>query len=343
MRRAALFFNLMLLIQVASTQAAELVLEFDGVINSVIDNSTEGTPPIDFDPVPVGSLFSGTIVYDTDSPATDGGNGYTRYLDLLTSSSSLTVNGHTFTSGLTTSVGAIVSSQEAGFGFSGVSFSNQPVSMPPDWSVNHSEFFPYFTIQLWNIPAEAHSLALPSSQGEFPSEVMNLVLDFAEPVTVAGETYGGRVYITGEITSLQVVDPTSPPREVVVDVIPSSSHNNVNLSDKKPKPLEVAVFGESDFDVRGILPETIGLGDPVLTDPETGDGQKVLPISMRLVDLNRDQRLDLLLKFDLLEMKSVGAIGPTSTSLEFEALLGDQGVVFGSDAVTIHGGKGRGK
>jgi hypothetical protein len=327
---------LLLVIQAANLQAAELTLNFSGTIKSVVDASDVDLPSIDFDPAPVGSPFSGTITYDTDSPLTSSRTGFARYLDLLSSSGSLTVNGFHFAT--TGSVSAMVVSQEANFGFSGVNLINQPLTLPADWSVDFSEA-PYFTLQFRDTPSQTRSLALPSSVDEFPTDMMTLVLDFQQPVTVAGQTYGGRVYITAEITSLG----PPPPQEVAINVDPSSIDNVINLKSKKPKPLEVAIFGAVDFDVLAVVPETIELGDPVLTDPVTGSGQKVAPSTVHYVDVDADGELDLLLTFDLLRLQNFGAIDSYSTSLEFQALLDNQGVVFGSDAVSIAGAKGKGK
>jgi hypothetical protein len=139
--------------------------------------------------------------------------------------------------------------------------------------------------------------------------------------------------------------PPPPPVEVAIDVVPGSDANEVNLKSKKPKPLYVAVFGAADFDALAVLPETIELGDPLLTDPELGTGQKVAPASTEIADVDADGAPDLLLTFDLLELQAFGAIDSSSTSLAFQALLDNQGIVFGSDAVTISGGgnKGNGK
>lgn len=329
---------LLLFMQAANVQAADFTLNFSGTIRSVVDAANVDMPPIDFEPAPVGSPFSGTITYDTDSPLTDGRTGFTRYLDLLSSSGSLTINGFHFATGGSNRVTAMVVSQEANFGFSGINLINQPLTLPADWNVDNSDL-PYFTLQFRDAPSQTRSLALPSSVEEFPTDVMTLVLDFQQPVTVAGTTYGDRVYITAEITSIG----PPPPQEVAIDIDPSSIDNVINLKTKKPKPLEVAIFGAANFDVLAVMPETIELGDPVLTDPVAGIGQMVAPSAIHYVDVDADGELDLLLTFDLLRLQNFGAIDSYSTSLEFQALLDNQGVVFGSGAVSIVGSKGKGR
>lgn len=340
MFRAAHSIAVLLLFSVSTARAANITVRFEGTVKSVVDASTAELPSIDFAPAPVGSAFSGTITYDDGSPVTAGGTGYAQFIDIPSSTASLSLNGQAF--GTEGSVSALPVSAESGFGFSGISFVNQPITLPEGWSVSASHL-PYFTVQLRDESPQIRSLALPSSQEEVPTDSMTLVFDFQHPLTVAGQTYGGRVYLTGEITALTVVSPPPPPQEVAVDVIPSSPDNSINLSTKKPKPLEVAIFGSPVFEVLSVIPETIGLGDPVLTDPQTGAGQKVAPGEIRYVDINSDGQLDLLLRFHLLDLKDAGAIDSSSTSLEFEGVLESGGLAFGSDEVSIAGGKGKGR
>lgn len=137
--------------------------------------------------------------------------------------------------------------------------------------------------------------------------------------------------------------PPPPPLEVAIDVDPASTDNVVNLKTKKPKPLDVAVFGSLDFDVLDVRPETMVLGDPILTDPDTGSGLKVTPTAIAVADLDGDGYLDLSLQFDLSEMQAAGAIDELSQSLQFLATLDNEGLVYGSDAVKTSGGKGKGR
>jgi len=88
--------------------------------------------------------------------------------------------------------------------------------------------------------------------------------------------------------------------------------------------------------------DTVELGDPVLTDPETGVGQKVAPTSFTYEDVNGDGTEDLLLTFDLRDLLELGGIDSQTKSLKFQALLDNSGIVFGSDGVSISGAKGKG-
>lgn len=330
----------LLLGAVTNANAAKLVFNFEGTIQSVIDAGTVGGPAIDFTPIPVGSTFSGTYSYDVDSPVTDGGTGYRRYLQLLSSGGSVTVNGYQFDSAALG--GAIVSSQEANFGFSGLSISTQPISLPDGWEVGIPTI-PYFTLQFRDATPQVRSLALPSSPAEIPIATKKLIIDFQQPVTVDGVEYGERVFITATITTLEVTLDPPPPREVDIDVDPRNATNKINLNGKTPKPLEVAIFGDAGFNVLNVVPETIQIGDPILTDPETGSGQTVAPVAVRYKDMDGDGRLDLVAAFDLLDLLDFGAIDSSSKSLEFQALLYNHGIVYGSDAVAVSGAKGKGK
>lgn len=131
-----------------------------------------------------------------------------------------------------------------------------------------------------------------------------------------------------EIGLIVSVGPSQiPPLSVPIDVDPASAKNVVNLTAKNPKPLEVAVLGTATFDVRWIVPSTIALGDPQLTEA-------VAPIAYSIGNVNRDRIPDLILKFSVSEMKSAGAINFTSTSLLFTAIRSNGGAVFGSDAIS---------
>lgn len=145
--------------------------------------------------------------------------------------------------------------------------------------------------------------------------------------------------VNAEIGLIVSVASAPPPQQVVIDVDPSSTANKVNLQSKKLKSLEVAVFGDLSFDVLNVQPASIVLGDPALTDPVTGTGDKVPPASLFYEDVDGDGLLDLLLVFDLATMQSAGAIDQFSQSLEFDGTLDNDGVVYGSDGVTVTGGK----
>lgn len=340
MIRFVITIALLLTVPVASAQAEILTLNFTGKITAVKDASaTQPDNPdelldLEIPAVPVNSTFSGTITYDTTSPLTDSFRpGFARYLDLLSSSASLTVNSHNFATIGATPVSAQVGSEEANVGFSGVNYLNNALKVPTGWTTSNGQ--PYFTLQFWDEIPQARSVALPASLDVIPTDTMNLLLDFQGSVTIAGQTYGERVYVLGEVTSLTTV------QRVTIDVDTKSADNKINLNTKNPKPLEVAVFGAANFDVRAVVPETIELGDPTLT--LTGAGQNIAPKTIKLTDVNRDGRLDLLLTFDLLDLQDFGAIDFSSTSLEFQALLNNQSVVYGDDAVSIPGSKGKKK
>lgn len=322
---------------IANVHAAPITFKFVGTIDSIVDASAVGEPSIAFTPAPVGSSFSGTITYDVNSPATDGGTGYTRYLDLVSSSASLTLNGSHFAS--VDTIDGAVTSEEAGFGFSGTSFSSQPISLPAGWSVRNSNF-PYITVRFWDAVTQSRPQTLPSSLASLPTGDMELIVDFLQSVTVNQSVYGGRVFITGTITAVNVVP---PPQEVDIDIDPSSTSNSINLNSNNPKPLDVAVYGAAQFDVLAVEPATIQLGDPLLTEVVNATGHKIAPSSVQYRDLNGDGHLDLLLKFSVLNLSSAKAINSSSKSLKLIAILDNDGIVFGSDPVSIQGGKGKTK
>lgn len=337
MIRFAGLFALCLTLSAGAARAEVITLHFEGTVESVVDANATGLPTIDFTPIPAGSPLAGTFTYDTNSPLTNGGTGFKRYTDLLSADASVTVNGHQFDSA--GPAFAIVVSQEANFSYTGVAMGTQPVSLPAGWSVANGNF-PYFTIRFEDATPQTRSLDLPSSAADFPADNMVFVLDFQQPVTVDGAAYGGRVFVRGSLSSLHVVH---PPQEVAIDIDPSSTISKLNLSSKKPKPLEVAVFGSASFQVVDVAPATIRLGDPLLTDPVTGAGLKSSPIAIDYSDLDGDGNLDLLLTFDVRDLQNDGAIDPSSTSLELQALLENGRVVLGSDTVLIPGGHGNGR
>jgi hypothetical protein len=206
MRICILFSFLVIVLMVGANGRADIVtLHFSGTIDSVTDASLPTQPPIDFAPIPVGSSFGGTISFNASASPTDGGVGYARYLDLTPSSGSLTANGYQFVASPPgfSNPAMVVVSQEAGFGYSGYNVDTQPISLPAGWSVPDLTF-PYFTLQFWNIPGQTQSLALPTKTSDFPLGYDHLILDFDDPLTVDGHTYGGRVYIDGTITSFMV-------------------------------------------------------------------------------------------------------------------------------------------
>lgn len=135
--------------------------------------------------------------------------------------------------------------------------------------------------------------------------------------------------------------PPPPPLEVAIDVIPGSTDNYVNLKSRKFQLLEVAVLGDNGFDVSEVVPGSIFLGDPTLTD--SGAGYPVAPTSVATGDVNGDGVSDLRLQFDVAEMKVFGAIDGSSVVLRLDADLGNGGTIYGFDVVTSTKAKGGGK
>jgi hypothetical protein len=214
MKRVVVFLGLVLAQNfVTSARADMLLLSYSGTIDSVVDASTLGEPPINFTPIPVGSSFSGTFTYNSNSPQTGGGLGFASYDNLAPAIGSVTINGNTFT---TTNPGFAnpsihIISKESGNSISGVAISTQPISLPAGWSVMDTvTSLPYFTLQFFNVPAQSQSLALPTIATDLPLVRDLLILDFQQPLTVGGETFGGRVFVTGNITSFSLGGQTVP-------------------------------------------------------------------------------------------------------------------------------------
>jgi hypothetical protein len=133
MKRWTVVYGFLLIANFAGcARAGTIALSYSGTIDSVVDASVVGLPSINFPPVPVGSSFSGTVGYDSTSPRTGGGTGCAFYYNLAPYLSSLTVNGLNF--GIAQpgygNPGMHVVSQEAGFGFSGVTIDIQPITLP---------------------------------------------------------------------------------------------------------------------------------------------------------------------------------------------------------------------
>ena len=195
---------------VACARAGEITVSYSGTINSVYDHNNISAS-IDFTPIPSGSLFSGTFTYNSSAPQTGGGEGYALYYDLTPSSASVTINGFSF---MTMQPGFAnpalqVISEESGLGISGISTGTQPLSLPINWDVANGSL-PYFTLWFFDQTAQSRSLELPTVASDFPvgSDIFNL--GFQQPVTVDGETYGGSVFVTGDITSFMVTAVPEP-------------------------------------------------------------------------------------------------------------------------------------
>ncbi len=118
--------------------------------------------------------------------------------------------------------------------------------------------------------------------------------------------------------------------------------DEINLKPPKPKLAGRRRPGAADFDVLTIVPGRCPGGSGA-DDPETGSGQKVAPTAV----YQGGRSIPMVgwifcWRFDVLDLKDFGAIDSLSTSLAApEAYLDNQGLVFGSDAVSIAGGGGK--
>lgn len=164
-------------------------------------------------------------------------------------------------------------------------------------------------------------------------------------------TYANVTPEVGLVVSVATPPPPPPPItfKVAIDVIPGSTDNFVNLTSRKPAPLPVAVFGSNEFDVNRVVINSLYLGDPTLTDPNTGDGYPVPPVSVKVGDVNGDGLDDLQLTFDVTQMKAFGAINTVSTQLRLDAKVRKADYpeildsAYGFDAVSTNKGKGGNK
>lgn len=150
---------------------------------------------------------------------------------------------------------------------------------------------------------------------------------------------------------------SAPEIGVIVRVagdIPPVEANIAVLSDGiklkgKLKPLPVAIFSDANLNALDFDPATAVLGDPVLTDPETGSGQPEGIVNFYYSDINEDGLTDLVLEFSTEDLVSSGGIDSTTTLLFLEAQTFEGGSVFGLTGVRSKGngkgnsGKGKGK
>lgn len=128
-----------------------------------------------------------------------------------------------------------------------------------------------------------------------------------------------------------------PPITVLLDVMPGSDENPINLKvNSKAKGnaaaaggvVPVAILSTPDFDARRVDVTQIALGDPLLTG-------FALPIRGAFEDVDLDGDLDLVLHFSILNMVSVKAIGPQTTSLCLAGFTRDGAQLIGCDSVRI--------
>jgi hypothetical protein len=196
----------------SEAKAAIITFDFGGTITSSVYNSGPNQgQPVDFVPIPVGSAFQGSFTYDDTAPQTGGSTGYSLYYSLAPSAAmSLTANGHSFNSpapavAFNSSIQVI--SAEGNFGFSGFSMGTQPITLPAGWTAPNA----YFTVQLFNRPAQTQSLALPTSLNLADFNSPLLTLDFVFGVSDGTYSYSDRVTLQGPITSLsEVPEPGLP-------------------------------------------------------------------------------------------------------------------------------------
>jgi hypothetical protein len=112
-----------------------------------------------------------------------------------------------------------------------------------------------------------------------------------------------------------------------IDVKPGSwTPTPINL--RASGVLPVAVISTPSFDALEVDTGAIALGDPDV-------GYSAAPTSWRLDDLNRDGRLDLLLRFDTAALVEAGAVTSETTRLVLTARTGDGRSVLGVAPVRI--------
>lgn len=110
--------------------------------------------------------------------------------------------------------------------------------------------------------------------------------------------------------------------DVQIDIMPGGSTNSINL--KKKGLLPVAILSTDDFDATTVDPETVELGG-------------VLAVKDAVEDVNDDGIDDVILHFDVQELKAGGFLDVNTTSLTLTGEVSGGGdiCVRGSDSVTI--------
>lgn len=128
--------------------------------------------------------------------------------------------------------------------------------------------------------------------------------------------------------------PPPPPLEVLIDVLPESSTNSLNL--KRKTDLPVAVFGSAEFDATTLDESTAILFDPLLEGAIPAHAS-----SASVEDVNQDGLPDLVLTFPMAELLA-GALDAHTAFLELQGRTTSPRDVFGGDVVAIKGGSGKG-
>lgn len=127
------------------------------------------------------------------------------------------------------------------------------------------------------------------------------------------------IRINGDFPSLET--------EIEIDVKPRKENR---IKFKPHGKLRVAVLSTDDFDALSLDPATIRFGDVEVVDIL---GQP--HVRGRAKDVNKDDRRDLLLEFDMKQLINSGAITIDTTLLSLQAQTVSGDSVFGIDSVTF--------
>lgn len=161
-------------------------------------------------------------------------------------------------------------------------------------------------------------------------------IEVTNQVCVAGE-YTVRLTVTDKDggSGYDEMTLTVPYIPVVIDLMPESELNPVNL--RKRGNLPVVIFGSAELDVGEIDPSTLTLGDGA--DPDASILQKNNgTIEAYLEDVNGDGMMDLVAMFATQDLIASGDLDELSTELVLRGFLGDACTNFsGSDMVAPTG------
>ena len=149
-----------------------------------------------------------------------------------------------------------------------------------------------------------------------------------------GETWG----TSHSTTEIGVRVYVAAPRQftAAADLLSGDPANIAVLGKKNPKPLDMIVYGDRDFDATVVLTATASLADP------EGAGGAVSPTWHKFDDVDGDGFVDLTFGFDLGEMERVGAIDMQTQRLQLAADLVGGDSVIAEDFVDVRY-KGRGR
>ncbi len=136
---------------------------------------------------------------------------------------------------------------------------------------------------------------------------------------------------------IQVTINVTPVIDAKIDIVPGNARNLVNLRSQGVLPIailsrRVAAGALDQFDARTVAAATIRFGDPRLAS-------SVAPVAYKLIDLNRDGMLDLLVQFSIPAIRNAGALRFDSTAAVLTGALrttsGQLAPFMGRDAVCI--------